>query len=406
MKKLYSAALAAIVAFSAVAERQLASGIVKQTRNVSIEAGTIKRTLPTAKMKAPAKAASASDIESINLWDYYGLLNNQSGEQQTSVGIKIINSATGEAEVSLMNDEDFTVKATFDAANGTLSIPNKQYLFSDSDGEIYFYIKTMDASGDVASGASSAAATVGTLSGNTIVFPELDVWACATPDKEDLGYYVLSAENEFSKDSFISLGNGKFTENIIYPLFTEVENTTAATVEVLTDGEGFYKVVNPFQTLYSALKIGATSSPDLVLDATDPSNVHIAISSTGLSSQTDGLYTYFSESWYIENFGEEDETLDPALQITKTVEGDNVTITIPYHATTVMAMTSSKMYYGSAYVSTLTFKESSSGIGSIETEDTDAPAVYYNLQGVRIENPTSGIVIRVQGGKATKMIVK
>ena len=101
MKKLYSAALAAIVAFSAVAERQLASGIVKQTRNVSIEAGTIKRTLPTAKMKAPAKAASASDIESINLWDYYGLLNNQSGEQQTSVGIKIINSATGEAEVSL-----------------------------------------------------------------------------------------------------------------------------------------------------------------------------------------------------------------------------------------------------------------------------------------------------------------
>ncbi len=264
----------------------------------------------------------------------------------------------------------------------------------------------MDTSGDLAPGASTIAASVGTLSGNTVVFPELEVWACGTPDKEDLGWYILSSRNEFSKDSFISRGNGKFTEHIIYPLFTEVENTTAATVEVLTDGEGFYKVVNPFQTLYSALKIGATSSPDLVLDATDPSNVHIAISSTGLSSQTDGLYTYFSESWYIENFGEEDETLDPALKITKTVEGDNVTITIPYHATTVMAMTSSKMYYGSAYVSTLTFKESSSGIGSIETEDTDAPAVYYNLQGVRVENPTSGIVIRVQGGKATKMIVK
>ena len=134
--------------------------------------------------------------------------------------------------------------------------------------------------------------------------------------------------------------------------------------------------------------------------------MNIAITSTGLSNQTDGLFTYFSESWYIENYGEEGEVLDEALKITKTVEGDNVTITIPYHSTNVMTMTSMKFYYGSAYKSTLTFKEASSGIGSVEIEDTDAPAVYYNLQGVRVENPSSGIVIRVQGGKATKMIIK
>lgn len=405
MKKLYTAALAAIVAFSAVAERQFSTGYVKQTRTATIKSETIKKSMPATKMKAPAKAASASDVESLDIWNYYGLLENKSGEQQGTVDIKIINSATGEAKVSLMNDEDFTVKATFDAAKGTLTIPNNQYLFTDNDGDIYFYLKDADASGNLTSGASAAAATVGTLSGTSLVFPESDIWAFGTPDKENLGWYILSEENEFTKDSFVSLGYGQFTENIIYPLFTGEENKTAATVEVFTDGEGFYKVTDPFQTTYSALKVGATS-PDLVLDATDPSNVNIAITSTGLSNQTDGLYTYFSESWYIENYGEEGEVLDEELKITKTVEGDNVTITIPYRSTTIMTMTSMKFYYGSAYKSTLTFKEASSGIGSVEIEDTDAPAVYYNLQGVRVENPSSGIVIRVQGGKATKVIIK
>lgn len=40
------------------------------------------------------------------------------------------------------------------------------------------------------------------------------------------------------------------------------------------------------------------------------------------------------------------------------------------------------------------------GIGSIATS---APVTYYNLQGIAVENPTSGLYIRVQGGKSTKV---
>ncbi len=36
----------------------------------------------------------------------------------------------------------------------------------------------------------------------------------------------------------------------------------------------------------------------------------------------------------------------------------------------------------------------------------DAPAVYYNLQGLKVENPENGIFIRVQGGKSSKVFVK
>lgn len=38
--------------------------------------------------------------------------------------------------------------------------------------------------------------------------------------------------------------------------------------------------------------------------------------------------------------------------------------------------------------------------------DENAPAVYYNLQGVRVENPTEGLYICVQGKKATKVMIR
>ena len=47
-----------------------------------------------------------------------------------------------------------------------------------------------------------------------------------------------------------------------------------------------------------------------------------------------------------------------------------------------------------------------SAVSTIEAEDTEAPAVYYNLQGVRVANPENGLYIRVQGNKATKVLVK
>lgn len=44
-------------------------------------------------------------------------------------------------------------------------------------------------------------------------------------------------------------------------------------------------------------------------------------------------------------------------------------------------------------------------VGEIDMED-DTPVVYFNLQGVRVENPSPGIYIRVQGNKATKVILQ
>lgn len=46
------------------------------------------------------------------------------------------------------------------------------------------------------------------------------------------------------------------------------------------------------------------------------------------------------------------------------------------------------------------------GVEAVEAETADAPVVYYNLQGVRVENPENGLYIRVQGNKATKVAIR
>ncbi len=46
------------------------------------------------------------------------------------------------------------------------------------------------------------------------------------------------------------------------------------------------------------------------------------------------------------------------------------------------------------------------GIGTIVAGDSNAPVEYYNLQGVRVDNPSSGIYIRRQGSRVEKVYVK
>lgn len=45
------------------------------------------------------------------------------------------------------------------------------------------------------------------------------------------------------------------------------------------------------------------------------------------------------------------------------------------------------------------------GIDDIVAADDAAP-VYYNLQGVRVDNPENGMFIKVQGGKTSKVIIR
>lgn len=47
-----------------------------------------------------------------------------------------------------------------------------------------------------------------------------------------------------------------------------------------------------------------------------------------------------------------------------------------------------------------------SSISNIISDDANAPVEYFNLQGVRVENPANGLYIKRQGNTVTKVVVK
>ena len=53
----------------------------------------------------------------------------------------------------------------------------------------------------------------------------------------------------------------------------------------------------------------------------------------------------------------------------------------------------------------LTVSAASGSVDGIEADDNVAP-VYYNLQGIRVDNPASGLYIVVRGNKTTKEYIK
>ena len=47
-----------------------------------------------------------------------------------------------------------------------------------------------------------------------------------------------------------------------------------------------------------------------------------------------------------------------------------------------------------------------SGVEDITTEIPGNAPVYYNLQGIRVDNPADGIFVKVENGKSSKVVVK
>ncbi len=52
------------------------------------------------------------------------------------------------------------------------------------------------------------------------------------------------------------------------------------------------------------------------------------------------------------------------------------------------------------------FNTENVGINKVAVDNENAPVEYYNLQGVKVANPSNGVFIKVQGKKATKVYIK
>lgn len=205
--------------------------------------------------------------------------------------------------------------------------------------------------------------------------------------------------------------NATMVETIIAPSFGST-NVDPFTVQVMKNNRnGKYRIIAPWSKTYAAL--GApegTVVPDLDIDASDPTNLVVAMQSIGINGGDEaGTYYVMSMSYY--NDGNDAETED-AAKITLKDNGDGTsTISFPYRSMMLYAGNSKKFYYACnnannlSYITFPTF----SGINDITADDNkvNAPIEYYNLQGMRIAAPVEGqLVIKRQGSKVEKLIVR
>lgn len=408
MKKFYAIALAAAVALSASAERYQLSGEAVKTKThalTAIQAQHIKNIAP---LKAPAKV-TAAEVEGLQYWYATGLLKNQSTIEE-SVELKVDDASTGAATLVLAGGLE--LEATVDLAANTVTIPNMQYIGEDADGPFYFYLKDVSDEGSLVDGASADASVTGTYEEGNVIFPVLSVWAVGDPDAEDLGWYYLTYDNVFTTEeievepvdpyeNYELIGKGTYLENIMYPFFFDEENTEAVEVDIyeLKDDPNIILIANPLKALYEKGGLGDYTSPDLELDLTDPEDVFFELTNSGIGDNTVGAYFYGSSSFFYD-WGILDE--EDVVKCTYTEVDGLKTVVIPQNATVIMTSKTYDLYWGSMYESVLIWGQSS-GVDNI-TIDQNAPAVYYNLQGVRVNNPANGVFVRVQNGKATKIV--
>lgn len=223
------------------------------------------------------------------------------------------------------------------------------------------------------------------------------------------GYLVLPGGNY--EDPWIDLGKATFDERIICEAFSKTVDPYEVTVKQKRADMDIYQVIDPWAGLYAALNFDGTS-PTMELDATDPSNILIGQTSTGISGGADGLYYLLSMSFYYEAIGEGADATEEALRITleetEETDADGTvydvrTFTFPVESMVLLASGTSKFYTAATQESTIVLKTArdSSGVANLTT-DAGTPAEYYNLQGIRIANPENGqLVIKREGGKSS-----
>ncbi len=126
-----------------------------------------------------------------------------------------------------------------------------------------------------------------------------------------------------------------------------------------------------------------------------------------LSSQTEvdsnkTTYTWFIDSPYLdENNQLAGESLIEGKEYT--IENGITTFLAPFsHIMCVMTNPA----FPDLFLMTTFINVTASGIDSIESDGSEAPVEYFNLQGIRVNDPAPGIYIRRQGSSVSKVIVK
>ena len=214
------------------------------------------------------------------------------------------------------------------------------------------------------------------------------------------GYLVLPGGEAY--DEWEHLGTGRMLDGFVWTVFEETA-PQEKDVEIYEsrDVPGKYKVEGAFTDSYEL-------AADLIIDATDPDWVRIEKFDTRIQTYPYGPLYILSVS--ANNFLDYDDMInyDPAFAERNITLKDGI-IDIPeksvylympeYDLATVMTNDLS--------IDSYIILPAYNGISAASDITGEAPAEYYNLQGVKVSNPAAGqIVIERRGDKVRKTVVR
>lgn len=234
------------------------------------------------------------------------------------------------------------------------------------------------------------------------------------------GRLVLPAGGE-PAGSWNSLGECTYEDGFIlagWYMENPAEHVWNVPIEESVETPGLYRLIAPYTVAGNPMLNANTNTSNayILVDATDPDNVLITPQYSGFTGYTggsdktyyignttgsliaEGLWTKEEIKQYLPN--RLDKMADGIITITDPLFGYNATPDgFGYQWTGADDKPlgyPAKIYMPGAW----------SGIADIAT-DADAAPVYYNLQGVRVDNPAPGAVyIRRTGNKSKKIFIR
>lgn len=233
-------------------------------------------------------------------------------------------------------------------------------------------------------------------------------------------YQMGSQKFSFDPD-WKALGKADFTDGFISKFLEgDMKNnlgldlpeeafTYKVDVEESVSQPGLYRLVNPYGSTspywdvnFSVVSLKHNETNYLVINATDPERVYIEESASGFYYGSYPLML-FSDAfdWLAEGY-----TVD---QIPEYLWGKKVDDTItfaPGEKEAGLLCTKINGSIAEIYGRALVVKLPDSGVEAVEADNADAPVEYYNLQGIRVVNPSSGLYIRRQGNSVSKELIR
>lgn len=230
---------------------------------------------------------------------------------------------------------------------------------------------------------------------------EPGTWSYTNMEYE--GYLALPGASGEDVEDWVSIGRGRFLEGFLETIFDEDYVPEEREVEIMENKTvaGVYKVVKAFQA-------SAPTGRDLIIDARQPGFVKVEEQNTGVNSTNGWVYILSVSTNGMFSDYESMVTWNPDYA-SRNITMDEKGIYFPKNSILLyFPQTGNASVYTNpnAVDSYLLFPESD-GVGHVSADESDAPVMYFNLQGMRVESPQPGQLVIVRKGSVTyKTIIR